>query len=255
MSDLLRPPEPPVRQLVLASVLALLVVLVAAVGLGAGTSGSDARGVPDQVTVAGRPLGDGSVVRVDLEQPIEVRIPEGLADAATAQIELRVLGQSVGRSDLAPIVTGADGVAWPPRRCRRPASSPAANWPPSWCWPTSRATPSRRDFAVRSDHLGPTLAAVLALALALVVAAYVASTTKPLRLGRRKTSAFEGMGVLGALAGIDVVLWGWVLGLSRPTWIAVALGALLGAGAAVVAAQAILVLGRRRRLRLALQDL
>ena len=177
-------------------------------------------------------------------------------DAATAQIELRVLGQSVGRSDLAPIVTGADGVrvAAPSVQTARLVTS--GELAAELVLADVEGDPiARRDFAVRSDHLGPTLAAVLALALALVVAAYVASTTKPLRLGRRKTSAFEGMGVLGALAGIDVVLWGWVLGLSRPTWIAVALGALLGAGAAVVAAQAILVLGRRRRLRLALQDL
>ncbi len=256
VSALLRPPEVPTRQLAIASALALLMVVVAALGLGTGGSGSSGGGVPDEVTVSGTGLGGGSVIRADLEQPLEVRVPADLQGVATAQIELEVLGLAVGRSDLAPFVPDADGtlVAAPSVQTARLVTS--GELAAELVLADVEGDPiARRDFAVRSDHVGVTLAAVLALVLAAVVAAYVASTTTPLRLGRRKRSAFEGMAVLGGLAGVDVVLWMWVVGISRPTWITVVVCGALGAVASVVAAQAVLVLGRRRRLDEALQNL
>jgi hypothetical protein len=77
---------------------------------------------------------------------------------------------------------------------------------------------------------------------------YAWSSSQPLRRGRRRTSAYAAMTVVGGVAGAAVVDAAWALGGPQPTWATLVVGVALGVGTFAVAARAILVIGRRRRL-------
>lgn len=254
---LLAPPPPPTRDLLVAGACLVAALVLAIVGLWVPSPSSSPDRLPPGITVAGEPVPTDGVITVDLGRPVPVHVPSRTPGAASAALDLTVMGASLARSDQVPF-----------RRDR------AGGWTASPSIQTAQAVTSGQVQAklVVADAFGrPTSSTVftlesdqpallsltgfLAALLLLVVAAYATSTSKPLRLGREKPSAHRGLAVLGALGGIDLVLWGWALGLSQPTWLLLAVAAALGAGAGWFGSRALLVLGRRRRLDEALRSL
>jgi serine/threonine-protein kinase len=251
VDDLISPPKAPVIPLVAAALLAIALLATPLLGFGEpGRTGSLRPGV---VSVAGVDLGTDEVVHADLGDPVRVEItelPQRAADAEYAQIGFSAAGVGLGSSRSAPLARAGGDITGEidAERVRILSSGDLSA--------EFRLLDEDKRILLRDEFvLDPKqpffLAAngVAALLLILFVVAYGLSLIQPLRRGHSRRSAYPGMAVLGVAAGWATVLLTWSLGAPEPGPATFVAAAVLGGACFAFAARAIIVLGRRRRLR------
>lgn len=248
LSDILTPPARPTIALMAAALLGLALTVVAVLGLG-GSGGSDdlRRG---QVFVDGQDVTTSGGVDVDLGAPIELRVADDVEGAALIRIDTSVLGLSTGSSSIEELDPGPDG-----RTAAVDASSLRKVTSGDLAAEVTLTTSDGEVLGEQTFTLGqrsPQLlnaATITAAVLTLFVGVYFASTTRPLRLGRRRRSAYLGLVPIGVFGAFAALLWGWGLAGPVPTTASAAAAAVIGAGLAPVVGWCLFVRGRRRRLR------
>ncbi len=248
ISDVLTPPASPRPQLAVLALLLLGLAWVAFVGFGADASTEPL--AEGRILVAGQDLATTDRVAADLAEPVEIRIGAGAEDATLVSIDTAVAGLPAGSSSIEELED-------------TPGGRSAAVTVSSLRRVTSGAVPAElrvtdefgepvltRRFTLEQQQLQLLNGAVVTAAVVtLFVAVYLASITRPLRLGRRRRSAYPGLALVGAFGGIAVDLWGWALAGPAPRSASLVVSALLGAVAAPLAGWCLFLLGRRRRLR------
>ena len=79
------------------------------------------------------------------------------------------------------------------------------------------------DFGVQATRSPfATFGGVVGIVLLLFVVAYAESLLRSLRRGRRRdnrTAAVVGLAVVGVVGGVAATLWGWMLGITAPTFV------------------------------------
>jgi hypothetical protein len=259
LSDLMPLRRAPVEVPAFPTRLAWAAVVVAAIAivlglLGVGSSTPTPVLGAGTVTVAGHdPAAGGRVpVNLDHEIPITLRnLPSAVGTPRTAQLEFSLGGLSVVRSTAVPLAQGATGL-----QTTLDASSGryvvggklAATLKLSG--PQGIVNDSFGVDVTRSPF--STFGGVVGIVLLLFVVAYAESLLRSLRRGRRRdnrTAAMAGLVVVGAAGGITATLWGWMLGVTGPTFASFILTAVLGAVAGLLAALAGLQVGERTRAR------
>ena len=227
--QMITPPASGILFLLAAAALLALVVALALVGIGEPAHDGPATGVQINGVDPG-----ARTVAVDFARSIDVR--EGTT-AGAGRVSVEVGGITVtsataadGRVDLGAarylvagqatlVVDSADGAA------------------------THR-------FAIDSSRSGwLTAPAVTAGLLVLFALAYVESSSKPLRRGRRKVVAFVQLTLSAAVFAVAVSVLLWVAGGPEPTVTGLILAAGLGAAAGATSGIGQLRFGRRRRVR------
>jgi hypothetical protein len=241
-------PPWPRAHFIASAALFLVAALVAFVGV-AGPGRSDTRSA--NVTIAGIALGSGQTIPIDLSKGFRVvarELPARAQDATSVRASFSVVGL-----DLASSTERL-------RRSGRRASFPASTDKFFVVGRTTGELEFLRGDVVEAAYTFPadsteadyfkliTVPGAASVGLFLFVLAYSESLLGSLRRGKRRLSSIAGMGVIGALLGIDLVAAAWVLGVEEPTLPTVIVCALLAGGAAVAAALAAALLGRRRRL-------
>jgi serine/threonine-protein kinase len=231
------PPARPVKRdsptvpFAIAAALALLVVGVALLGLGAPAMGGDLP--PGTVTVSGiDPVGTGEVP-VDLAKPIPITVTVPGADSVS--LALNILGRSVGQREapLAPGPAGGSTTLPPPvNRFVMAGELPAEITVMQGQNPvgTYRFTLSSTQSAVTTATAAGTLA------LLLIAAAYLESNIRVLRRGKESPASVVAALLFAAALGVAAVAAAWVLLGKPPTVATVATSAALGACAGLAAA-------------------
>ncbi len=103
-------------------------------------------------------------------------------------------------------------------------------------------------FRARSSQSGLlSVPGGLTIVLLAVVVAYAETLLRPLRCGRYSFGSYVGMAVLGGAAGILLVTFSWLLGVSQPTPASVAICVVLGGGTGYCMAMATLRAAVRKR--------
>ncbi len=251
VDDLIKPPKPPRLALAASAVLLAGLVAVSVIGIGQPHPGGPLR--RGQVEVAGVDVASDRTAKFDLAHDVPVRVrklPAAARRARYVRLGFSVMGIDVPSSRSAPL-REAHGrglrAAVDAQRVRVLVSGEM----------TGRVLflDARKrellsdDFRFDSDRpFYLTANGLVGLLLLAFVLSYAWSLTQPLRRGRRRSSAYVGMGVLGALLGAAVVDLGWAIVGTQATGATVVIGVALGAAAFAVLAQAILVIGRRARL-------
>jgi hypothetical protein len=108
----------------------------------------------------------------------------------------------------------------------------------------------REEFPVRTTRTPfGTLFGAAGILLLMIVIAYGESLLRGLRRGRRRKNrdALIGTTVVGAISGVVFALWGWMVGVSVPTFPGLLVPVVLGAAAGLVAALAAQRVGDRAR--------
>jgi len=245
-------PEFPTR---LAWAAVLVAVVAVALGLlGVGSSSPTPALGPGAVTVAGHDPAVGGRVPINLDQPIPITVrdlPAGGGAPETAQIVLSLGGVSVVRSTPVPLVRGTTGL-----RTTLDASSGRYVVGGKLAGTLKLAGPQgtqNDDFGVQVTRSPfSTFGGVLGIVLLLFVVAYAESLLRSLRRGRRRdnrNAAVAGLIVVGVVSGVAATLWGWMLGIAGPTFVAFIVTAVLGAVAGLLAGLAGRQVGERTRAR------
>jgi predicted Ser/Thr protein kinase len=251
VDDLIRPPRAPRFTLAAAGLLLAALLAISALGLGSPhTSGSLQRG---QVTVAGVDVASGRTVGADLAHGVPLHVahlPAPARHAHYVRLGFSSLGVELPASRSAVLVPSRHGGFQATVDATRDRILFAGR-----VTGTVRFLDSNKHGLLASDFrfdaqrpfyvVANGVLGLLVLAFAL---SYAWSLSHPLRRGRRRSSAFVGMGINGAITGAMIVDLGWAIVGPQPTLATVAAGIILGMLAFVLLAQAILVLGRRRRL-------
>jgi serine/threonine-protein kinase len=252
VDDLIKPPKPPRVSLATASLLLALLVVLSVLGIGTAEPAPSALR-PGTVRVGGVDITSGRRVVANLAHDVPVlvrRLPAGARDAVYVRLGFSALGLQLPPSRsavLAPARGGGMRAAVDAQRVRVLVSGQVTG---QVRFLDARKRELRSDeFRFQADRPAILTANGLVglLVLAFVVT-YGWSLSLPLRRGRRRTSAYVGMAILGGVAGAAVVDVVWSLGGPQPTWGTLLVGITLGLGAFVAVARAILVIGRRRRL-------
>ena len=208
-----------------ASVLGLLAIALALVGLGAPPTGGELK--PGTVTVAGVDPTSGGVVDVDMSRPI----PVSSVDGTSAGLSLVVLDQSLGRHDV-PLTPGAPTAVAAPVNPYLLAGRLTAELVVH----KGESSVSTYRFAIRTKQSALTTGlAVGVVVLALFAVAYIESYIRTLRRGRSRVSGSFGLTLSAAALGVAAVGAVWVLMGREPT-IATLIGCGIIAAAAGIAA-------------------
>jgi hypothetical protein len=251
VDDLIRPPRAPRFTLAAAGLLLAALLAISALGLGSPqTSGSLKRG---QVAVAGVDAASGRTVGADLAHGVPVRVyhlPGPARQAHYVRLGFSAFGVELPASRSAVLVPSRHGGFQASVDATRDRILFAGR-----VTGTVRFLDSNKHGLLASDFrfdaqrpfyvVANGVLGLLVLAFAL---SYAWSLSHPLRRGRRRSSAFVGMGINGAITGAMIVDLGWAIVGPQPTLATVVAGIILGMLAFVLLAQGILVLGRRRRL-------
>jgi len=252
VDDLISPPARPVIALV-GTVLLLAAMLTMAM-LGPGEPGRADPLPPGLVTVAGTDLGSHDTVTADLGDPIPVTVedlPRRARRARFAQIGFSAVGIGLGSSRSGALAPADDGVRTADVDAERVRILSSGDLTAEFrLLDENKQILLRHEFALDPDQ--PFFLAangVAALLLVFFVTAYGLAITQPLRRGYTRRSAYLGMALLGVAAGFTTVLGAWSLGAPEPSFVTFAIAAALGAAAFGFLARAMIVTGRRQRLR------
>jgi Protein kinase domain len=251
VDDLISPPKPPRLLYALSAVLLLAMVVIAAIGLGEpDRAGNLPEGV---VTVDGVDLGTNDSVSVDLSEPIPVTVtelPDEAAETIYAQFAFSAAGVSLGTSRSAFLEPVGDDQYEADVNAERIKILSSGDLTAEFRFlDAEKEILAEHEFALDPDALFIlTATGIAGLLLALFVISYGMSVTAPLRRYSRR-SAYIGMPILGALAGVAATFLAWSLGAGEPSLLTFFLAAVLGAAAFALLTQAAIVSGRRRRLR------
>jgi len=247
VDDLIRPPRAPRFTLAAAGLLLAALLAISALGLGSPqTAGSRKRG---QVTVAGVDAASGRTVGADLAHVVPVRayhLPGPARQAHYVRLGFSAFGVELPASRSAVLVPSRHGGFQASVDATRDRILFAGR-----VTGTVRFLDSNKHGLLASDFrfdaqrpfyvVANGVLGLLVLAFAL---SYAWSLSHPLRRGRRRSSAFVGMGINGAITGAMIVDLGWAIVGPQPTLATVVAGIILGMLAFVLLAQGILVLGR-----------
>jgi serine/threonine-protein kinase len=249
VDDLIRPPKAPWRTLTLTSLLLTALIAISVVGLGKPHLASplQARGV----RVAGVDLASGQTVHADLANnvPVQIRrLPPGALHAHYVRLGFSVLGVELPDSRSAVLL--------PDRRGGFRASVDAQRvrilFAGNVTGEIRFLDGNKRQLVMHDFHMNVdrpfylVATGLLGLLLLAFVLSYAWSLAQPLRRGRRR--GYVGFGISGAIAGAAAIDLGWAIVGPQPTVVSGVVGIVLGALVLVLAAHAVLVLGRRRRL-------
>jgi hypothetical protein len=249
VEDVLDPPKAPRRALTVTGLLALLTVVVAALGLGSPSRDDGlSRGA---VALAGEDVAAGNRIDLDLSQPVLVEVTDRSLARRTDSVELafRYLGSEVASAS----AVLRDGIAeLDPDLAQRLVGGKATA---TVTLRTSGGTDLRtHDLPVRATQdwwfTAPAVGGALLLLLGL---ANLEQSLKPLRSGRMRRLSFVGASLSGAILGLGVVLLAAAVGGSEPAVPGVVATALLAAGAGAAGVPARVGLARRRRVRRAVR--
>jgi serine/threonine-protein kinase len=252
VDDLIKPPKPPRVALAITAVLLALLVVLSVLGIGtAEPAPSTLR--PGTVRVAGVDITSGRTVAADLAHDVPVRVrrlPAGARDAVYLRLGFSALGLQLPPSRSAVLVPAPGGGARAAIDAQRVRVLMSGKVTGQLRFLDANKRELRSDeFRFRAERPAVLAAnGLVGLLMLAFVVTYGWSLSLPLRRGRRSTSAYVGMAVLGGVAGAAVVDVAWALGGPQPTWSTLLVGVALGVGAFVAVARAILVIGRRRRL-------
>ena len=191
-------------------------------------------------------------VNLDHQIPITLRnLPSVVGTPRTAQLVLSLGEISVVRSTPVPLVEGATGLHTTLDASSgryvvggKLAATLKLSGPQGIVNDSFGVDVSRSPFS--------TFGGVVGIVLLLFVVAYAESLLRSLRRGRRRdnrTAAVAALVVVGAVGGVTATLWGWMLGITGPTFASFILTAVLGAVAGLMAALAGLQVGERTRAR------
>jgi len=206
------------------------------------------------VTVAGHDAAAGGRVPLNLDHQIPVvirNLPAGVGRPGTAQLVLSLGGLSVVRSTAVPVVHGsARLLATMDASAGRYVVGGKLAGALTLSGPRGTVTD---DFGVQVARPPfATFGGVVGIVLLLFVVAYAESLLRSLRRGRRRdnrTAAVVGLVVVGLVGGLTSTLWGWMLGITGPTFVAFVVPAVLGAMAGLLTGLAGQQVGERTRAR------
>lgn len=232
-------PAFPTRLAWAAGVLGVLALVFGLLGIGSSTPHAALpRGA---VTVAGKDPAPGTV-DLDLGKTIRVVVhgtPAATGVPSSATLDLSLGGVSVVHSTASTVTTATGVTATLDASAGRYVVGGELDASLALTGPRGTTTD---DFRVRTSRTPfGTLVGVACILLLLVVAAYAESLLRGLRRGRRHETreAVAGTTVVGAVGGLAFALWGWMFGISVPTFpgllVPVGVGALAGLAAALSA--------------------
>jgi hypothetical protein len=248
VEDLLHPPEPPRRAIVATAALALLMVIVAAVGLGQPGRNENLR--RRQVALAGSDVASGSRVAVNLGHAVSVAIIDPDLAARTDQVVVRLstMGIPLGEAR----ATVIDGRAVLDPGTMRLLAAGEVNGEIDLRG--NGATIVRHEFGFRSTNPWYLTAIGIGSLLVLLIAfANLESSLKPLLRGRSRRLSRVSAPIWGSVVGVGLVALSAALSVAEMTIATVVVVAGLGAIAGVASCSAAAGLGRRRRLRRAMK--
>jgi serine/threonine-protein kinase len=251
VDDLISPPKPPWWSCAAAALLFLVMIVVAAIGFSEPTRSGTLP--PGLVTVDGVDLGTNDSVSADLSDPIPVTVEELPADAAGAtyaQFGFSAAGVGLGTSRSAPLEPDGGGFSADVNAERIKILSSGDLTAEFRLLDEEKQKLVQHEFAL--DPEAPfflTATGLAGLLLALFVISYGLSITAPLRRGYSRRSAYVGLPILGAVAGVAATLLAWSLGAGEPSGVTFVVAAVLGAASFFFLTRATIVEGRRVRLR------
>jgi hypothetical protein len=248
VEDLLHPPDPPRRAIVVTAVLALMTLIVAVVGIGTPSRDESVRG--SRVTIAGQKVASGDRVAVDLSHDVPVTINDDALAARTDQVVLRVstLGIPLGDAD-APAINGRATID--PGKMKLVAAGKVTG---EIELKSKGETLTTDQFPFRAKNAWYLTAMGIGSLLVLLVAfANVESSLRPLSRGKQRKRSLVGAGIWGAVIGGAFVALSASLSITEMTYPTIVIAALFGAAAGVMSCYAAIGLGRRRKLRRALK--
>ena len=253
--DILRPPPTPWPAIIGALALVVAMVVVAFTGLGG--PDRDELGQAGRISVDGVDLAAGQPVPVDLGQDVLVRVdrlPRGARGATQAQLELSALGLPTVSSAIRPLLDDPGGefqaTRLPAGNLRLLSSGTVTGT--VVLLGAGDGEVFATEFALEPDQPPfASAAGAVGLLLAFAWVAYTGAMTRRLRSGHKRFSTL--LGLVGALAGVDLVLLFWQAGGDEPSTTAVVMAAVLGAAAWLVGGWALGRLGRRRRINRAVE--
>lgn len=227
---------------VIAAVLAVVVVLVAVLGLGVGPT----RAAPPIGLIQVDGVDPARVGRVplDLSEPVLLSVNGTNADAA--ELSLDVLGVNIGDVST-PLSPGGPGVA---------TALPVPLDPHVLAGDVTAEITLSRNGSTTAVYRFPvhtaqrpliTVTAVGVLLLILLAVVYAEASVRGLCRGRAGRAATVGLAVSTGLLGIGAVGVSWILFGREPTLVVLLVCAVVGAGAGVVSAVGCRRVGRRYR--------
>ena len=206
------------------------------------------------VAVAGHDPAVGGRVPVNLDHQIPVlvrHLPADVGTPDTAQLVLSLGGVAVVRSTAVPVEHGSAGLlATMDASAGRYIVGGKLAGALKLSGPRGSVTDDFGLQVARSPFA--TFGGVVGIVLLLFVVAYTESLLRSLRRGRRRdnrTAAMVGLVVVGLVGGVTATLWGWMLGIAGPTFVAFVVPAVLGAVAGLLAGLAGRHVGERTRAR------
>jgi serine/threonine-protein kinase len=255
VDDLISPPRTPWLTFAAAALLFVIMLVVAAIGFAEPSRGGAALPA-GAVTVDGVDLGTNDSVNVNLSKSIPVTVtdlPEA-ADAVYAQFGFSAAGVGLGTSRSAPLEPDGDGFTAAVNAERIKIITSGDLTAEFRLLDGEKQTLLGHEFAM--DPEAPfflTATGVAGLLLALFVISYGLSITAPLRRGYARRTAYVGLPILGAVAGVAVTFLAWSLGAGEPSAVTFIVAAALGAASFALLTRATTAEGRRLRVRRAEQ--
>jgi serine/threonine-protein kinase len=248
VEDLLEPPAPPTRALLVTGALVVLALFVALVGIG----GPRLHGTLDHgtVRVAGQDITTGATVRLNLSHDVRVAIddPDLARRVDAARLHLSSVGIPLGTAD-APVIGGVAVID--PKRMAVIASGAVKG---EITLSGDHETVAHQEFEAHATNPWYLSAFGIGAVLVLLVAfANVESALKPLLKGRRRRLSPVGAAVWASVAGFGITTLVAAVGISQMTLATIVIVVLLSAAAGAAACPAAAGIGRRRRLQRAMR--
>jgi Protein kinase domain len=247
VQSVLIPPAKATVPLLLALVGFVLVVLVAAFGIGSPSHSGDLRA--GTVTVASVDPTSGHVVTLNLSRNVAVGVTSAAPAATRARLTLESVGQHIVQASAPLLITHGPvpgRIASVDLTSARYLTGGRLGGEVELL--QGGAVVGHQQFAVKTSETGVlTAAGAVTILLLLFALAYGESFARSLRRGRRTRSATFGLAVMGALVGLGLVSLMWVTGFRAPTIATVVVCMVLGAATGVAFAVGATRLGKGRR--------
>jgi serine/threonine protein kinase len=247
--EVLSPPPVPYAALAGVLVAAVLLVVVALIGLGSVNRGGDL--AEGQVLLNGQDVAADGPVTVDLAEQVDVDIvelPPEVQAADSVELRLSAGGLPLGASTAGQLPPSGPGTTDFGARSLRVITGGELTGDLRFL-DASGEVVGHQEFALDVDEPWyQTATAIGGLLLLLFVAVYAISVAAPLWLGRRSRSAGIALTWLGGIAGFTVLMLSWALGGPEPTLFSALTAVVLGAVIGAAGSWALFRMRRRRRL-------